>query len=153
MEQATQLRRIAMQSGNEELLQFADELEKGICEQEEEFAKLIDLLPATYDWKKQGSGPVHYEKSFRAALAKLPQGEVQQVAKALANLCAYGPGYSSLESQRIKQEIPNTPKRAMMSRVTREIRFSWQRAGSAVSVLTLYWLWRRGESTTGQRER
>ncbi len=150
-----QLRRMAASHPDRpEIGKIAEDLERERAKQQETLLSIEPRLPHAYDWKKEGSGPVIYEKTFLNALTRLAEDEVTQVVKALKQLCECGPAYPALQSKRVVQEIiPYTPSRAMFSRAASDLRFTWQRAGAPVSVLTIYWLYRRGDSRIQQRER
>ena len=123
------------------------ELEAGITIAKKEMLSLATRLPKDYRWES-GRGSFVYAESFLRAAVGFTADEQRQLVNAIEQL-AFNRLYPSLQSQRSKQELPHTPSRSMMSRASREIRFSWKQECSTV---TFYWVWRRGDSRTGQSE-
>lgn len=130
------------------LLQLAQEIEHELEARVSEIDALKARLPQKYE--KRGGGTMTYEEPFLRALLNLNPPEQEQVIKALGWLSKYGWNYKSLQTQRYRQRLPHSPARCMVSRASDELRFSWHHSDRRV---TIYWVWRRGESQTGQRER
>lgn len=130
------------------LLQLAEEIKQELEERISKIDALKARLPQRYE--KQGGGTLTYEEPFLKELLKLKPFEQEQVIKALGLLSKQGWDYRAFQTQRYRQRVPSSPPRCMVSRASDELRFSWKHSDRR---MVIYWVWRRGESRTGQKER
>lgn len=105
-------------------------------------------LPQTFSWAND-SGTIEYKQHFLRALVLLSKDEREQVVGQLGYLASQGPEYASLHMRKSKIRMPYTPENCMVSRGADDLRFTWKKNGS----ITVYWLYRKGDSRVRQSER
>jgi hypothetical protein len=117
--------------------------------QEEERDGLL-VLPQKFSWLNQ-EGIVVYSREFmREYRDLLTVRERWQLLDQLLVLCSRGPRDPALNTRKYDQDVPYSPKPCLVSYGAPWTRFSH---GQDKGVLTLYWLWRKGNKRVKISER
>jgi hypothetical protein len=131
-----------------ELLIASTKIEQKPSRRDEEVKKLLSLLPSRYSWQKE-SGTIEYQKYFLNELARLSRDEQALVIEQVGILSTHGSDYMSLYTRKLTIRIPHSPDGCMQSRGSQSIRFTWKKNGG----ITMYWLYRKGESSVRMSEK
>lgn len=145
---STQLEEIAVRYPEfPQLMLFAQQLKEGAGRRQKQIQDIFRDLPQAFKWAND-SGAVIYQPTFLEALADLQQKEQRQAIAQLKTLVSQGPEYASLHTRKILMQLPHSPLGCFTSRGASDIRFTWTKNGK----ITVYWLYRKGDSRVRQSE-
>jgi hypothetical protein len=130
-----------------ELAEIARKIKNGKGQRQQKLDELIGRLPKSFAWQND-KGAIEYKPTFTKLLGDLASDEQEQLMTQLVALAEHGMDYSSLYTNKIKYRLPHSPLNCFCSRVASDIRFTWTKNGH----LTIHWLFRKGDSRTGQVE-
>ncbi|MEK7542176.1 MAG: hypothetical protein AAB524_00570 [Patescibacteria group bacterium] len=122
-----------------QLTLIAQEMKSGVGRREREAKRLLSLLPVSFTWQNEKV----YEGRFLDLLADLTLPEQEQIVKQVEMLIREGSLYASLHTRKTEMKLPHTPVRAFTSRGSDDLRFTWSKEGNTI---TIYWLFRKGDS-------